>query len=68
MKVEEHSSLWSAIQQFPLDDPNAAITFSHKLAAKAKLVALFTERVITEYRKFLFLCCIFQPAHHHHRP
>ncbi|WP_207514439.1 hypothetical protein [Longitalea luteola] len=58
MKVEEHRSLWSAIQQFPLDEPNAAITFSHKLAAKQNWTAFYTERVINEYRKFLFLCCI----------
>lgn len=58
MKNEEHSSLWSAIQQFPLDDPNAAITFSGKLSAKQKWSPTFTERVVEEYRKFIFLCCI----------
>ncbi|OQP47788.1 hypothetical protein A4H97_30975 [Niastella yeongjuensis] len=58
MKIEEHTGLWSSIQQFPLDDPNAAITFSHKLAAKQNWLPFFTERVIEEYRKFLFLCCI----------
>jgi len=58
MQIEEHSELWSAIQQFPLDDPNAAITFSRKLAAKQNWSPNFTERVIEEYRKFLFLCCI----------
>jgi uncharacterized protein (TIGR04222 family) len=58
MKVEEHSSLWSAIQQFPLNDPNAEINFSRKLSAKQHWSPSFTERVIEEYRKFLFLCCI----------
>lgn len=58
MKVEEHSSLWSAIQQFPLNDPNAAITFQQKLAAKQNWSSSYTEMVIEEYRKFLFLCCI----------
>jgi uncharacterized protein (TIGR04222 family) len=58
MKMEEHRGLWSKIQQFPLDDPNAAITFSHKLAAKQNWSPDFTARVIEEYRKFLFLCCI----------
>ncbi|WP_205509051.1 hypothetical protein [Longitalea arenae] len=58
MKVEEHRSLWNAIEQFPLDDPHAAVTFSHKLAAKQNWSAFYTERVIAEYRKFLFLCCI----------
>ncbi|THU41025.1 hypothetical protein FAM09_02605 [Niastella caeni] len=58
MKIEEHSGLWSAIQQFPLDDPNAEITFSSKLSAKQKWSPTFTERVVEEYRKFIFLCCI----------
>jgi uncharacterized protein (TIGR04222 family) len=58
MKNEEHRGLWSSIQQFPLDDPNAAITFSNKLAAKQNWSPDFTKRVVEEYRKFLFLCCI----------
>lgn len=58
MKNEEHGALWSKIQQFPLDDPNAAIPFSRKLAAKQNWLPEFAERVIEEYRKFLFLCCI----------
>src|ERR1044072_1455132 len=58
MKVEEHRSLWSAIQQFPLNDPNAEITFSRKLSAKQNWSPSYTEQVIEEYRKFLFLCCI----------
>ena len=58
MKNEEHRGLWNSIQQFPLDDPHAAITFSHKLAAKQNWSPFFTERVVEEYRKFLFLCCI----------
>jgi uncharacterized protein (TIGR04222 family) len=58
MKNEEHRGLWSKIQQFPLDDPNAAITFSRKLSAKQNWSTDFTERVVEEYRKFLFLCCI----------
>jgi uncharacterized protein (TIGR04222 family) len=58
MKIEEHRGLWSKIQQFPLDDPHAAITFSHKLAARKNWSPDFTERVVEEYRKFLFLYCI----------
>ncbi|MCS3796241.1 glycine-rich domain-containing protein [Niastella sp. OAS944] len=58
MKVEEHRSLWSAIQQFPLNDPKAEITFSRKLSAKQNWSPSYTEQVIEEYRKFLFLCCI----------
>lgn len=58
MKVEENRRLWSAIQQFPFDDPYAEITFSRKLSAKQHWSPSYTERVIEEYRKFLYLCCI----------
>ena len=58
MNLVEHRSLWSAIQQFPLDDPDAAINFSRKLAAEQKWSPAFTQKAIDEYRKFIFLCCI----------
>jgi uncharacterized protein (TIGR04222 family) len=58
MKLVEHRSLWSAIQQFPLDDPNAELNFSRKLSAQQKWSAAFTQKAIDEYRKFIFLCCI----------
>src|ERR1700754_4036844 len=58
MNLVEHRSLWSSIQQFPLDDPDAAITFSRKLAAQENWSPAFTQEAIEEYRKFIFLCCI----------
>lgn len=54
----EHSALWTAIQQFAFDDPVATITFSRKLANKQNWSAEYTQRVIEEYRRFIFLCCI----------
>lgn len=50
--------LWQKIQQFPLDDPEAHYPFSRKLAKENKWDQPFTERAISEYRKFLWLCCI----------
>ncbi|THU41026.1 TIGR04222 domain-containing membrane protein [Niastella caeni] len=58
MNLPEHQPLWNNIQQFAFDEPNATITFSKKLADKQKWSPAFTERVIEEYRKFIFLCCI----------
>jgi uncharacterized protein (TIGR04222 family) len=58
MNLEAHSSLWRSIQQFPLDDPGAAINFSRKLAAQQNWSPAFTQQAIEEYRKFIFLCCI----------
>jgi len=58
MHLVEHQNLWNNIQQFVLDEPNATITFSKKLAGQQKWSVAYTERVIAEYRKFIFLCCI----------
>jgi uncharacterized protein (TIGR04222 family) len=58
MIPEAHRGLWSKIQDFPLNDPNATISFAHKLATQQKWSEAFTDRVIEEYRKFIFLCCI----------
>jgi hypothetical protein len=58
MNLPEHLSLWNNIQQFVLDEPNTTITFSKKLARQQNWSPAYTERVIEEYRKFIFLCCI----------
>ncbi len=58
MNLSEHKALWSAIQQFAFDEPNAVISFSKKLAGQQKWSVEYTQRVIEEYRRFIFLCCI----------
>ncbi|MCS3796242.1 hypothetical protein [Niastella sp. OAS944] len=58
MNLNEHLILWNKIQQFAFDEPNAEITFSKKLASQQKWSASYTQRVIEEYRRFIFLCCI----------
>jgi uncharacterized protein (TIGR04222 family) len=58
MNLPEHKELWNNIQQFVFDEPNATITFSKKLAGQQKWSPSYTEGVIEEYRKFIFLCCI----------
>jgi uncharacterized protein (TIGR04222 family) len=58
MKLTEHLLLWNKIQGFEFDDPNATITFSKKLADQQRWSASYTQRVIEEYRRFIFLCCI----------
>ncbi len=58
MNLPEHLLLWDKIQRFAFDDPNATITFSKKLADQQRWSALYTQRVIEEYRRFIFLCCI----------
>jgi uncharacterized protein (TIGR04222 family) len=58
MNLKEHQLLWNKIQQFAFDEPNATITFSKKLASQQKWSASYTQRVIEEYRRFIFLCCV----------
>lgn len=50
------SSLWTKIQQFPLDTPGSPLPFSAKLAKENNWSADFTKLAIEEYRRFLYLC------------
>jgi uncharacterized protein (TIGR04222 family) len=58
MRQSEHNMLWEKIVEFSFDDQKAAITFSNKLATQQKWSVAYTQRVIEEYRRFIFLCCI----------
>jgi hypothetical protein len=58
MLLKEQETLWEKIREFPLNEPGAAITFSDKLQEQQKWTASYTARVIEEYRRFIFLCCI----------
>ena len=48
--------LWSRIESFPLDDPSSGLRFSERLARENGWSAAFTESVLKEYRKFIYLC------------
>ncbi|RYJ42714.1 glycine-rich domain-containing protein [Flavobacterium beibuense] len=50
--------LWDKISNFRLDDPDASFTFSARLARENGWTTEYTKRVIEEYRKFTFLCCV----------
>ncbi|MCC7437156.1 MAG: hypothetical protein IT211_01530 [Armatimonadetes bacterium] len=50
-----HQELWSRLLQFQLDQPGAALPFSRRLARENSWSQRHTERVIEEYRRFLFL-------------
>ena len=51
-------TLWSKISSFELDDPNASFRFSERLSRENGWPYHFALRVIEEYRKFIFLCCV----------
>ncbi len=50
--------LWSRIEAYPIDNPDAAHPFSAKLAAEQGWTKTFTLQAIEEYKKFIYLCCI----------
>lgn len=58
MRLPEHKDLWNRISEFPLDDAYAENKFSDRLAAEQDWSRGYTENVIEEYLKFIFLCCI----------
>ncbi len=58
MNLKEQQPLWHKLQIYSFDEPGCLINFSAKLAKTQKWQPEFTARVIEEYRKFIFLCCV----------
>ncbi|WP_208419982.1 glycine-rich domain-containing protein [Paraflavitalea devenefica] len=56
--IIDETLLWSKLESYSPDNPNDALTFSQRLARENGWPPFFTERVVTEYKKFLFLCMI----------
>jgi hypothetical protein len=57
MTEAEHQH-WTTVQQFELDDPAAALTFSDRLGRENGWSKSFSLRAIEEYKKFMFLVAI----------
>lgn len=58
MLIAEQAALWQRILDFQLDDLDAAFKFSERLARENGWNLVYTRRVIAEYKRFIFLCCI----------
>lgn len=58
IRQEAYQRSWTDIEQFAIDDPGSVVKFSDKLQHQQGWTTEFTARVITEYRKFLFLCMV----------
>lgn len=52
------ATLYQAILAFSLDEPNCSFPFSKRLATENGWTGEFTQRVILEYKRFMYLCCI----------
>jgi uncharacterized membrane protein YgcG len=59
MNKLSQQELWEKIKSFNLDDQNSSYPFSKKLASENNWSVSFTQQAIAEYKKFIFLCCIF---------
>ena len=57
MNVQQ-AELYQRIQAFSLDDPDANLAFSKRLARDNAWNAQYTQRVIEEYKKFTFLAVV----------
>ncbi|MDV6170094.1 hypothetical protein R1T16_16770 [Flavobacterium sp. DG1-102-2] len=49
--------LWNRLEAYQLDETDVRLTFSQRLARENGWNLNYTQRVIEEYKKFLFLCC-----------
>lgn len=58
MSVIIEPELWVKIKAFELDDPDATLTFSERLARENDWTIDYALRCIEEYKKFMFLICI----------
>lgn len=56
--TDKEMELFAKIQAFELDDDSASFKFSERLARENGWNKIYTQRVIDEYKKFIFLCCI----------
>lgn len=50
--------LWDKLERFGFDSEGTQLTFAKRLARENGWSTGYTERVIEEYKKFIFLCCV----------
>jgi uncharacterized protein (TIGR04222 family) len=53
----DQQALYDQLMAFEIDDPGTELTFARRLARENGWSLLYAERVIDEYKKFLFLAC-----------
>jgi hypothetical protein len=55
---EQEKLLWHRVQNFQLDEPGVPFKFSDRLARENGWTIVYAKRVIEEYKRFIFLCCV----------
>ena len=58
MMNQQEKQLWDRINSFRFDEPGTVLTFEKRLARENGWSLSYTQDVIEEYKKFIFLCCI----------
>jgi uncharacterized protein (TIGR04222 family) len=53
----DQKSLWIRIEGFSMDEPEAALSFSQRLARENRWSREHAQRAIREYKRFMFLGC-----------
>lgn len=56
--TKEENELWQKIDAFTLDEQGAGFRFSARLARENGWSIAYTHRVIAEYKRFIFMCCV----------
>jgi hypothetical protein len=56
--TDERLQLWQRIENFQLNEVNTEFSFSQRVARENGWSTNYTERVIFEYKRFIYLCCI----------
>ena len=51
-------TLWKKIESFPLDKADSEFSFSDRVARENGWTIGYTNRVIIEYKRFIYLCCV----------
>ena len=51
-------NLWDRIAAFEFDEAGTTFTFARRLARENGWSVAYTRRVIDEYKRFIFLCCV----------
>ena len=56
--TDAHQTLWLKIEAYQLDQPDVSFPFSQRLARENGWSPRYAQRVIAEYKRFIFLCCV----------
>jgi len=56
--TEAQATLWHKIETFALDDPEAAFSFTDRLARENRWSLSYSLGAVAEYKRFIFLICV----------